>query len=195
MHRRLGNGITGSELKRGELTNEVPICSWSHAGYGWERLVGFIQRLRTGSSEACDTLSGASGQSGELLKGLLQHASAIEHDAESGTQQYRSGEQRVLGATECNQLMQDGTPAGGLAPSTHLGFVATYQADVILDPLESGALVVQAGIGKALLFHSVAGEETVGADLGTSILLWEAASFDAGCDGGSISCKNRYSEG
>ena len=43
--------------------------------------------------------------------------------------------------------------------------VAADQVDVVLDPLEDGALVVEAGIGGSLFFHCCAGEEAVGAEL------------------------------
>lgn len=73
--------------------------------------------------------------------------------------------------TECDKLMHDGTGSGRLTPGADLSFVAAKEPDVVLDPLEGGALVVETGIRQAFLFHGIASEKTVGTDLGVSVIV------------------------
>lgn len=67
--------------------------------------------------------------------------------------------------------MHDGASTGGFTPSAYLGFVAADKADVVLDPLKGGALVIEAGVGETLFLHSVASEESIGAELQMSVVI------------------------
>lgn len=64
-------------------------------------------------------------------------------------------------------MVEDGAGAGGLAPGADAGLVAAEMVNVGLNPLEDGALVVQAGVGECFgVFHGTSREETVCAELG-----------------------------
>jgi hypothetical protein len=85
-----------------------------------------------------------------------------------GTHEHRALEQRRAGrfAAVGDQVVSDGAGAGRLTPQADLGWVATEEGDVPLDPLEDGALVPEGGVGRRLLLDRVAGEPAEEAELG-----------------------------
>lgn len=61
-------------------------------------------------------------------------------------------------------MVQDAASAGGLAHHSHVIWIPADEMDVARNPLASGALVPEPGVGQPLLLHGFAREEPKGAE-------------------------------
>ena len=61
--------------------------------------------------------------------------------------------------------MHDGPSAGRFSPSGYLGWVAAYQGDVGLDPLEGGTLIIKTGVGQTIGLHCYASKPAICTEL------------------------------
>ena len=105
-----------------------------------------MQDLSGGSAKTCHALSSASSQSSVILKGILKGTLTVKGKRKARAEHDCFPEERILCAAKRYKMMHDGTSTSRLTPRRDLGLVSPYKADVVLDPLQDRALVVETSI-------------------------------------------------
>ena len=109
-------------------------------------------------------MAGAAGEGFEVFVDGFEAAFAVPHWLEGGALEKSAVEKGWEDAALGDEVVLDRACTGGFAHGGHLGWVAADEVDVVLRPLEGGALVPETGVRKALLFHCIAGHEAECAD-------------------------------
>ena len=165
---------TRRKFQSRQLPNPLPICRRTHSKRTlrssiWAGSIKLdirsIQHFEACRPQTSNALTLTASQPRKVPERLFHLPLTVELILESRALQDGFREEGILRSPKSGQMMHDATSSRALTNRSNLSFISPYKTDVILDPLQHGALIVKARVRQAFLLHGGTSQEPEGADL------------------------------